>query len=81
STSQGTHFFLKNDERSRKINHSTYLIIQKAIALNRTKEEHKAILKRMHYEMILVFKTSNFKLLFRYILLEIKQRLRIIIER
>ncbi|PIF59873.1 glycosyltransferase [Flavobacterium sp. 2] len=81
STSQGTYFFLKNDERSRKINHSTYLIIQKAIALNRTKEEHKAILKRIHFEMILAFKTSNFKLLFRYILLEIKQRIRIIIER
>lgn len=78
TTSLGTHFFLKNDERSRKINYSTYLIIKKAIALNKTKEEHKAILKRMHFEMILAFKTSNFKLLLKYISLEIKQRSRIL---
>ncbi|KAF2512767.1 glycosyltransferase [Flavobacterium zhairuonense] len=76
--SLGTHFFIKNDERSRKINYSTYLIVKKAIQLNRTKEEHQAILKRMHFEMILAFKTSNFKLFFKYIILEIKQRLRIV---
>lgn len=78
SNSLGTHFYIKNDERSRKINNSTYLIIKKAIQLNRTKEEHKAILKRMHFELILAFKTSNFKLLFKYILLEIKQRIKIL---
>jgi glycosyltransferase involved in cell wall biosynthesis len=78
ASSLGTHFFLKNDSRSKKINHSTYLIIKKAIQLNKTKEEHKAILKRMHFEMILAYKTSDFKLLLKYILLEIKQRLRII---
>lgn len=78
TTSLGTHFFIKNDARSRKINHSTYLIIKKAIKLNRTKNEHKAILKRMHFEMILSYKTANFKLLFNYILLEIKQRIKIL---
>ncbi|WP_035649067.1 glycosyltransferase [Flavobacterium sp. ASV13] len=78
TTSLGTHFFLKNDERSRKINYSTYLIIKKAIRLNQTKEEHKAILKRIHFEMILAYKTSDFKLLLKYILLETKQRFRII---
>ncbi|WP_431244621.1 glycosyltransferase family 2 protein [Flavobacterium sp. P21] len=78
--SLGTHFFIKNDSRSRKINYSTYLIIKKAISLNQTKEEHKAILKRIHFEMILVFKTSNFKLLFRYIVLEIKQRIKIFLS-
>ncbi|MET0944605.1 MAG: glycosyltransferase, partial [Flavobacterium sp.] len=50
TTSFGTHFFIKNDARSKKINYSTYLIIRKAIALNRSKIEHKAILKRMHFE-------------------------------
>ncbi|WP_289665859.1 glycosyltransferase family 2 protein [Flavobacterium panacagri] len=78
SNSLGTHFHLKNDERSKKINYSTYLIIKKAIHLNRTKEEHKAILKRMHFELILAFKTSNFKLVFKYILLELKQRIKIL---
>ncbi|MNQ49813.1 putative glycosyltransferase EpsE [compost metagenome] len=78
TTSFGTHFFIKNDERSKKINYSTYLIIQKAIVLNRSKTEHKAILKRMHFEMILAFKTADYKLVLKYILLEIKQRFRII---
>ncbi|MEP6930035.1 MAG: glycosyltransferase [Flavobacterium sp.] len=77
ATSLGTHFFIKNDLRSKKINHSTYLIIRKAIALNQSKAEHKAILKRMHYDMILAYKTADYKLLLKYILLEIKQRIRI----
>jgi glycosyltransferase involved in cell wall biosynthesis len=78
TTSLGTHFYLKNDSRAKKINYSTYLIIQKAIQLNRTKKEHKAILRRMHFEMILAYKTEDYKLLFRYIILEIKQIIRIL---
>lgn len=78
TTSFGTHFFIKNDARSKKINYSTYLIVQKAIALNKSKIEHKAILKRVHFEMILAFKTSDYKLFFKYLVLEIKQRFRII---
>lgn len=80
TTSLGTHFHIKNDSRSRKINYSTYLIINKAIQLNRTKREHKAILKRIHFEMFLNFKTSNYKLLSKYILLEIKHRFRILFK-
>lgn len=80
-TSLGTHFFIKNDARSRKINYSTYLIIQKAIAFNRSKTEHKAILKRMHFEMILAFKTADYNLFSKYILLEIKQRFRILFSK
>jgi len=79
TTSFGTHFHLKNDARSKKINYSTYLIILKAIRLNRSKTEHKAILKRMHFEMVLAYKTADYKLSLRYILLEIKQRIRIIV--
>lgn len=79
TTSFGTHFFIKNDERSKKINYSTYLILQKSIALNRSKIEHKAILKRMHFEMILSFKTADYSLFLKYILLEVKQRFRIIL--
>ena len=79
ATSFGTHFFIKNDERSKKINYSTYVIIQKAIALNRSKIEHNTILKRMHFEMILAFKTRDYKLLLKYLSLEIKQRFRIIL--
>ena len=80
TTSLGTHFHIKNDSRSKKINYSTYLIIKKAIHLNRTKKEHRAILKRIHFEMFLNFKTSNYILLSKYILLEIKQRFRILFK-
>jgi len=79
SNSLGTHFFLKNDARAKRINYSTYLIIKKTILLNRTKEEHKAILKRIHFEMILAYKTSDFKLLLKYILLEVKQRTKVLL--
>ncbi|MBF4466105.1 glycosyltransferase [Flavobacterium sp. LC2016-12] len=78
TTSFGTHFFIKNDARSKKINYSTYLIIQKAIRLNQSKIEHRAILKRMHFEMILAFKTRDYKLLLKYLSLEVQQRVRII---
>lgn len=76
--SLGTYFFEKNDAKSRKINLSTYLIIKKAIGLNKTKKEDTAILKRIHFEMILAYKTGNNRLLLRYIGLETKLRLRIL---
>ncbi|AOW09572.1 glycosyltransferase [Flavobacterium gilvum] len=76
TNSLGTHFYIKKDPKARKINYSTYLIIKKAIALNQSKTEHKAILKRIHFEMILAYKNADFKLMFRYFLLEIKQRIR-----
>ena len=75
--SLGTHFFKKNDARARKINQSTYLILKKAIALNRTKKENKAVLKRMHFELILTYKTANYTLFLKYIILEIKLRLHV----
>ena len=73
--SLGTDFFKKKDSRAKKINHSTYLILKKAIDLNKTKEENKALLKRIHFEMILAYKTSNFALVLKYILLEVKLRI------
>ncbi|MBG6111232.1 glycosyltransferase involved in cell wall biosynthesis [Flavobacterium sp. CG_9.10] len=74
ANSLGTDFFKKNDSKSKKINHSTYLILKKAIALNKTREENKAILKRIHFETILAYKTSNMILMIKYIVLEIKLR-------
>ena len=76
--SLGTHFFKKNDAKGRKINHSTYLILKKAIALNKTKKENKAVLKRIHFELILAYKTANYMLLLKYISLEIKLRLEVL---
>ncbi|MFT5253366.1 MAG: glycosyltransferase involved in cell wall biosynthesis [Flavobacteriales bacterium] len=80
ANSLGSFFFKKNDLRAKKINHSTYLILKKAIGLNKRKEEDKAILKRIHFEMILAYKTSNIVLVLKYGILEIKLRTHLLIS-
>jgi len=80
ANSLGSFFFKKNDLRAKKINNSTYLILKKAIGLNKRKEEDKAILKRIHFEMILAYKTSNIVLVLKYGVLEIKLRTHLLIS-
>ncbi|ESU22443.1 glycosyl transferase [Flavobacterium enshiense DK69] len=77
ATSLGSQFFVKNNARTRKLNRSTYTIIQKALRQNTSKEENRALLKRIHFEMAKVFKTRDFSLLLHYILMELKIRLNI----
>lgn len=72
--SLGSQFYKKFNSRTRKINHSTYLIIKKAIALNKTKAENKAVLKRVHQEMVKAQKTYDIGLFIKYIPLELKLR-------
>ena len=72
--SLGSDFHKKNDERSKKINFSTYVILKKTLKLNKTKEENKAVLKRIHFEMILNFKNRNFLMVLKYLILEIRFR-------
>ena len=67
-------FYKKFSRRTRKINHSSYLVIKKAITLNKTKNENKALLKRLHYEMTKAYKTFDIWLFIKYIPLEIKLR-------
>ena len=67
----------KNSKNTRRFNYSTYLILQKAFKLNRTKEEFVAMLKRIHFEMTIAYKTRDFILLSRYCALEAKVRWRI----
>ena len=64
----------KNNKKTRRFNYSTYLILQKAFKLNRTKEEFVAMLKRIHFEMTVAYKTRDFRLLMKYIFLELKVR-------
>lgn len=45
---------------------STYRVIQKALWLNRSSEENKALAKRIKYEMRLAFYMQNFKLVANY---------------
>ena len=74
SNSMGTGFYKKRN----KINHSTFLILKKALELNRSKNENKALLKRIHFEMILAYKNLDFILLLKYLFLETKVRIAII---
>lgn len=72
--SLGNQFYKKFNRRTRKINHSSYLVIKKAIALNKTKIENKALLKRLHYEMTKAYKTFDIWLFIKYIPLELRLR-------
>jgi glycosyltransferase involved in cell wall biosynthesis len=51
---------------------STYLILKKAFTLNRTKNEHQILSKRVNNEIKFALKTRSFSLAFRNILLRIK---------
>ena len=64
----------KNNKKTNYFNYSTYLILKKVIHLNNKKVEFIAMLKRIHFEMTVAFKTRNFKLLIKYVYLELKVR-------
>lgn len=70
--SLSSHFLLENNLRARKLNASTLKILNKAFQLNRTKDEHKALLGRIRFEMYKFIKARNFNLLFQLFVLEIK---------
>lgn len=64
----------KNNKKTNNFNYSTYLILKKVVHLNNKKAEFIAMLKRIHFEMTLALKTRNFKLLIKYVYLELKVR-------
>lgn len=66
--SLGNDFYKKN----KAINQSTFLILQKAIVLNKNKNEDLAILKRVHFEIVLSWKNRDFELFLKNIFLKIK---------
>ena len=47
------------------MNHSTFLILKKALALNQTKDEDLALQKRINYEIVHTFKMNDFRLFFK----------------
>lgn len=65
----------KNNEKTRRFNYSTYIILQKVFILNKEKAEYKAMLKRVHFEMTVAYRTRDFRLLLKYVLFELKIRL------
>ncbi|MCC9019088.1 glycosyltransferase [Flavobacterium lipolyticum] len=56
----------------KKINLSTYLILKKAIQLNRTKEEDLAIQKRVHHEIVHTFQIRDYGLFLKNISLRFR---------
>ena len=76
SDSLSSHFLIKNNARAKKLNESTLKILVKAYHLNKTKDEYKALLGRIRFEMYKFIKAKHFKLLFKLFLLEIKVRLK-----
>jgi glycosyltransferase involved in cell wall biosynthesis len=66
--SMSTHFYKKNSA----LNHSTYIILRKALALNKTKEEDSALQKRVHHEIITTWQYKNYDSFFKNIGLRIK---------
>ena len=76
SHSLSSHFLIENNSRAKKLNASTLQILIKAFQLNRTKDEHKALIRRIRFEMYKFIKARNFNLLLQLFLLEIKVRLK-----
>ena len=72
STSLYQQFFKKNNAFTYKMNASTYKILSKAFKQNTHFREDKAMLKRVHYEMVLNYNNRNFGLLYKYVLLKLK---------
>lgn len=79
SNSLSTHFLEKRSSKSKQLNRSTLLILNKAYQLNQSKEEHKALLGRIRFEFYKFLKSRNFNLLTKLILLEIKVHLKILL--
>lgn len=74
STSLSAHFTKKNNKKTNRLNESTLQILKKAIQLNRTKEEHKALLGRIRFELYKFITSRNFVLTAKLLLLELKVR-------
>jgi glycosyltransferase involved in cell wall biosynthesis len=72
TNSLGTNFYKKNDTRTKKIDHSTYLILKKGIQLNRSKQEDLAIQKRVHNSIVQCMKNRNYWLVWKNLELRIQ---------
>ncbi|MCV9930883.1 glycosyltransferase [Flavobacterium sp. LS1R47] len=62
-----TNFYDSRKSRFKKMNLSTYLILKKAIRLNRNKKEDLAIQKRVHHEIVHTFKFKDYKSFYKNI--------------
>lgn len=75
SSSLSNNRLKKFNSKTRKFNQSTYIIILKALKLNQTKDENKAILKFIYHELGVSAKTLDFLLFLKYIILLLRIKL------
>ena len=73
-SSLGNSFFNRNDAKTRTLNNSAFKIIRKAMKLNKNRQENKALLRRLHYEMTKAWHTKHYSLFVKFIPLELKLR-------
>ena len=71
-TNLTSHFYKKLNRKTRKLNNSSYLILKNAFKLNKTKQEHKALLKRINYLSGVTFRNLNFDITLKLQLLKLK---------
>lgn len=72
SNSLATKFYKKNNnDHTKRIDHSTYLILKKAIKLNQSKQEDLAIQKRVHNGIMHCIKNRNYRLVLKNLELRI----------
>ena len=68
SNSLGAHFYKRNNPKTKKLHQSSYKILQNAYRLNQTKEEHKALLRRIKYELKINIHSRNYSYILKYFL-------------
>ncbi|MET3046180.1 glycosyltransferase family 2 protein [Flavobacterium covae] len=70
------YFFKKRNHFTKRLNNSTYKILVKAFKQNTKKEEYLAMLKRVHYEIVLNFRNGHYNLCILLIFLKLKIHLK-----
>ena len=76
STSLSAHFNKKNNKTTTKLHNSTLKVLNKILVLNKTKQEDKAMLKRIRFEMYKFISSRDFVCLFKLFILELKVRIK-----
>ncbi|MDI9309904.1 MAG: glycosyltransferase [Limnohabitans sp.] len=70
TNSLGTKFHQK--QYSKRMGESTYIIIKKALSMCKNQDEYRALLKKVHYEIILMYKFNNYSLLLKLLSIKLK---------
>ena len=73
-TSLSAHRYKRFNKKTRNFNLTTYRIVLNILKLNQNKAENIAVLKRIHHEMNIVFRTLNTKLYLKYLILLLKMK-------